>query len=162
MSDSHCLFCLTHNGCHCEPAATVTTDPTLPPVGTVLDHSTPGPDKATVIQVRGLAPSPQGDAPYVAPGGLRGAWLAVGRMLTSWLANSGLTQVGVAYVLGVSQAAVSQWCAGVNRPSPHRARAIQEAGGPPAYLWNTLAEDLAQGRMTAGLRELIAKRHEKK
>jgi DNA-binding transcriptional regulator YdaS (Cro superfamily) len=125
----------------------------------------------SVVRVQALIPELPGYPPVVPASqdqdgvsgrGLRGSWLAPGRMLTRWMASVGLTQSDLAYILDVTQAAVSQWCHGVARPNAIRAYAIQEAGGPHADLWATIAEDFAAKRMRARITQVLPQGGKKK
>lgn len=52
----------------------------------------------------------------------------------------GLSQTRLAYRLGVSQPAVSEWVAGTTRPTAHIRTAIEALVGIPASAWMTRDE----------------------
>ena len=57
--------------------------------------------------------------------------------LSQWIGKAGVSQAYVARKLGVTRAAVNNWCRGNNRPNLCKAFRLEElsGGSVPAKLW---------------------------
>lgn len=53
----------------------------------------------------------------------------LGSRISAWLRVKGMTQMALAAAIGVSRAAVSNWCTGVNTPSHAHLQAVVAALG---------------------------------